>query len=109
MSNKFYPPKKINIFGNVYNFEMVESFPDDRDGDCSWYEKKIRYLNPDSIIDISDEAKTAMLKEVISHEVWHAILYELGLVEYGMDETLIYALGATMPKILKIFRKANLI
>jgi hypothetical protein len=103
----------FNVLGTDYLLKIIESedrdqFPDlseEMDGYCNYYTKEIVVVKDDS----DTQGHEEYVDQVIRHELIHAYLFESGLHDYSMDETLVDWLSIQIPKIAEEFTDGNLI
>lgn len=102
--------KTVNILGTEYNLEF-DFDSKEADGETRFYEKVIKIRPTANMLDedAKKEAKKMREKEVMRHEVFHAILYEAGADEYSRDEKLIDILAILSPKIFKLFQELDIL
>ena len=97
----------IEILGTKYNFSIVkdEDFPKSDDGSdgglTKFYDKEIIINGSAKDENIED------YKRIIRHEIIHAFFFESGLPEYTHNEQLVDFLAYQIPKMIKIFEKAE--
>ncbi len=100
--------KKLNIFGEEYKMTF-NCDEEDTDGIIYFYQKLIRIKAKDDLLIDSDyeQDKAERQKEVIRHELFHAIMFEIGEDELSRDEKFIQKMAMLSPKIFKILNEAN--
>lgn len=98
---KFY----IDILGTDYQIEVGEKkslkLSTDDCGVCRNYSKKIRVATDDCSENLEKGEQREIVKEVVTHELTHAFLYESGKVSESSDETLVEWLSVMIPKLVK--------
>lgn len=100
----------INILGVEYQIKRDKDtierlIQEGLDGECDLYEKII-YIKPSGhMLSTEDtlESRTERYKEVLRHEIIHAIFHESGLSQYEDDETLVDFIALQFPKMTNIF------
>lgn len=110
---------KVNVLGSEYEMRFATRkelrMDNDTYGECYPYGKKVINIctDLDSGEELSSDEKLEMTKEVITHELAHAFLYESGLVKYCNDETLVVWLSVNVNKLvstsLGVFDTMNMI
>jgi hypothetical protein len=97
----------IDILGTKYKFNVVkdEDFPRSAEGSdgglTKYYDKEIIINGSTKYESIED------YKRIIRHEIIHAFFFESGLSEYTNNEQLVDFLAYQIPKMVKIFEKAE--
>ena len=97
----------IDILGTKYKFNVVkdEDFPKSEEGSdgglTKYYDKEIVINGGAKDESIED------YKRIIRHEIIHAFFFESGLPEYTQNEQLVDFLAYQIPKMVKIFEKAE--
>lgn len=85
--------KEIEILGTVYQFivENEELERQNLDGACLCYTKKIQIRPAEKMLGLYDtmEEKQSRFREVLRHELIHAMFFESGLGDYCDDEVLV--------------------
>lgn len=98
---------KANILGMEYSIAITSSLEGtNADGEVNYFLKSILLRPAKSMggIDATEDEGVHRAKEVLRHEVIHALFYESGLNDrYGSDETLVSFLAAQFPKLCDIF------
>lgn len=101
---------KVNIWGTEYSvtFDLDSQ---EADGETRFYNKKVQMRQEKDMLDddSSEREKENRFKEVFRHELFHAMLYEMGADEYSRDEALINLLSIQSPKIFKVFQELDLL
>ena len=100
----------INILGVQYQIKRDKDtierlIQEGLDGECDLYEKII-YIKPSwHMLSTEDtlESRTERYKEVLRHEIIHAIFHESDLSQYEDDETLVDFIALQFPKMTDIF------
>lgn len=96
----------LNILGVEYECVEVDRDNDPRmddcDGYCDGYTKKIVIADRPALFDKTDppEALEAYRKQTLRHEMAHAFLYESGLRDYAVDETLVDWIAWQLPRMV---------
>ena len=99
----------LNILGQEYDMQVSDALPDDTDGLCQTYSKKIMVKPMEKMLDPTDtdDVKRKRFNEVCRHEIIHAFLFESGLIDECSDEQLVNYLAMQMPKLIELFRIQN--
>lgn len=101
--------KEIEILGTVYQLLVDNDGMDQQnaDGVCRCYAKRIQVRPPEKMLCQDDglEAKSSRYREVLRHELIHAILFESGLGDYCDDETLVDWLAKMAPRLIELFEE----
>ena len=101
--------KEIEILGTVYQLLVDNDGMDQQnaDGVCRCYAKKIQVRPPEKMLCQDDdlEAKNSRYREVLRHELIHAMLFESGLGNYYDDETLVDWLAKMFPRLAELFEE----
>lgn len=100
--------KTLNILGEEY--EMTFDCEDeDTDGITYFYQKLIKIKPKDKLLVDSEfvQDREERQKEIIRHELFHAIMYEIGEDSLARDENFIQKMAILSPKIFKILNEAN--
>ncbi len=101
--------KEIEILGTVYQLLVDTDGMDQQnaDGVCRCYAKKIQVRPPEKMLCQDDdlEAKNSRYREVLRHELIHAMLFEAGLGDYYDDEVLVDWLAKLFPRMLELFEE----
>lgn len=101
---------KVNILGTEYSvtFDLESK---ETDGESRFYNKKIQIRPEKYMLDetSSEKEKCNRLKEVVRHELFHVMLYEMGADGYARDEGLINLLAIQAPKIFNVLRELDLL
>lgn len=101
--------KEIEILGAVYQLGVDNDGMDQQnaDGVCRCYAKKIQVRPPEKMLCQDDdlEAKNSRYREVLRHELIHAMLFEAGLGDYYDDEVLVDWLAKLFPRMLELFEE----
>lgn len=100
---------KLQILGTEYDFvETNDLISSGSDGECGLYSKIIR-VRPSSVMfdNGTDEEKEIRYKEVVRHEIIHAMFRESGLLEYANDETLVDWIATQWNKIAEVMKIAG--
>lgn len=100
---------KIQILGTEYEFVVTDKLElPGSDGECDFYSKIIRVRPSDSMLDdCTPEDKDIRYKEVVRHEIIHAMFRESGLLEYAHDETLVDWIATQWDKIDEVVKIAG--
>lgn len=101
--------KEIEILGTVYQLLVDDGGMDQQnaDGVCRCYAKRIQVRPPKKMLCQDDdlEAKNSRYREVLRHELIHAMLFESGLGDYYDDETLVDWLAKMFPRLAELFEE----
>lgn len=101
--------KEIEILGTVYQLLVDDGGMDQQnaDGVCRCYAKRIQVRPPGKMLcqDNDLEAKNSRFREVLRHELIHAMLFESGLGDYCDDEVLVDWLAKMFPKLAELFQE----
>lgn len=101
--------KETEILGTVYQLLVDNDGMDQQnaDGVCRCYAKKIQVRPPEKMLCQDDdlEAKNSRYREVLRHELIHAMLFEAGLGDYYDDEVLVDWLAKLFPRMLELFEE----
>ena len=101
--------KEIGILGTVYQLCVDDDGMDQQnaDGVCRCYAKRIQVRPPGKMLcqDNDLEAKNSRFREVLRHELIHAMFFESGLGDYCDDETLVDWLAKMVPKMAELFQE----
>ena len=102
--------KKANILGTEY--EITHDLEnEERDGECAIYNKHIKIRPLEKLLEeeCTDEERKAREKEVMRHELFHALFHEAGAMEWCCDERLVDFMAMQSPKIFKVFQELNIL
>lgn len=102
--------RKISILGTEYTIKTDNSLANiNADGMCKEYEKLITIRDMGKMLDAEDDVliKSKRFKEVLRHELTHALFDESGLTEYSNDEQLVNWIAKQFPKMIQLFREAD--
>ena len=103
--------KEIEILGTVYQLLVDNDGMDQQnaDGVCRCYAKKIQVRPPEKMLCQDDdlEAKNSRYREVLRHELIHAMLFEAGLGDYYDDEVLVDWLAKMTPRLVELFEEES--
>lgn len=101
--------KEIEILGTVYRLFLDEKGLEQQnaDGICWCYGKKIQVKPPEQMLEPSAamEEKHCRFREVLRHELIHAMFFESGLGDYCDDETLVDWLAKMVPRLADLFEE----
>lgn len=104
--------RKIDIFGTEYTIYDDESLVEEGfDGRVNTFDPVIR-IRPYSVMleeTDSNNEKKACYREVLRHEVVHAIFRESGHEKYMNDEELVQYIASMFPKINRIFSELGIL
>jgi len=99
-----------DLFGSVYTVRIgtaKELGLDDKfSGDTDFHTKVIRIRTDVDTYGEPGRADTIRAK-TLRHELYHAALYETGLLQYCDDETLVSWLEVMTPKVETLYTDAN--
>lgn len=103
--------KETEILGTVYRLWVDNDGMDQQnaDGVCRCYAKKIQVRPPEKMLCQDDdlEAKNSRYREVLRHELIHAMLFEAGLGGYYDDEVLVDWLAKMTPRLVELFEEES--
>lgn len=96
---------EIDIFGSTYTVMIGEreelDISYENVGECNVYEKVIKICTTVDDKVFSPSMKDKYMMEVIKHEISHAMLYESGLVDLGLEELLPNWLSVNVDKLVE--------
>ena len=95
----------VNILGTEYDLVVRADLDSTVDGLCHTVKKIIELKPVDKMLegDATEDERTKRFKEVMRHEMIHALFTESGLDSYSNDEVLVDWIASQFPKIVELF------
>lgn len=90
--------KEYNVFVGKRE-ELENKLPEDWDGACYTYDKNI-YIVEDFEDVLTVEGKSELIKEVLTHELAHAFVFESGYNVHSDEENLVVWLSRVSRKLV---------
>ena len=97
----------VSVLGVKYDVYQDKNIAD-CDGYCKRYKQEIHIRKSKRMLDgkeSTQEEKESRYREVMRHELLHAIFNSAGLDKYGYDETLVNFLASVYPQMTRIFEE----
>lgn len=99
---------KVNILGTEYTIVETNNIKEGFDGECNFYFKTIKIKPLGKLLDEAPlSEKRIRRKEILRHELIHAMFHEAGLDNYADDEILVDWIAVQFDKICAIIKLAG--
>ena len=99
--------KTVSVLGVNYDVYQDKDL-DGCDGYCKRYRHEIHIRKSKRMLDgkeSTQEEKESRYREVMRHELLHAIFNSAGLDKYGYDETLVDFIASVYPHMTRVFEE----
>lgn len=96
--------RRVAVLGAEYRIIETDDLPDNRDGECRGFSKRI-LVRP--LPDDADDDTRRSYKALLRHECLHAFLFEAGMQRWDEDEDLVQFLAAKLPSMLGVMIRAG--